>query len=138
MDAGQARFRRRGKPGEVVQADELPPTFEQLRRAGHITESDYVELSAMQAHFRSLPLAARRRGITLTEFRRLPIRRGHVGAPCRRPAGRKVTTGARGGDSGDPDEPPPALAGPSRPWRDVDEAVAERRRALDALSGGKP
>jgi hypothetical protein len=67
-------------------------------------------------------------------------RRGHVGGPGRRPAGRRVTTSARGSPDDDPHEQPPALAGPSprfsRPWRTVDEAVDARRRALDALTAG--
>jgi hypothetical protein len=75
----------------------------------------------------------------------------HIVAPVtQRPAGAarehraSPSASKRGGDSGDsdPSEPEPALAGPSprfsRPWRDVDEVVAERRRALDALTGGTP
>jgi hypothetical protein len=47
-----------------------------------------------------------------------------------------------GSDDPDPEPPPRPLAGPSprfsRPWRDVDEAVAERRRALAALAAQDP
>jgi hypothetical protein len=70
--------------------------------------------------------------------RRAP-RRGHVGAPCRRPAGRRATTSARGGDSGDSDsgdpEPGPG-SGRQLTSTDARRALVERMAALDALTAG--
>jgi hypothetical protein len=68
-----------------------------------------------------------------------PVCRPLIAARERRDSSRASRAGPSSSD--DPHEQPPALAGPSprfsRPWRSVDDAVAERRRALDALTGGR-
>jgi hypothetical protein len=44
--------RRRAKPGAVIEADELPPTLEQLRAAGLLSDREYAEHAEMEAAFR--------------------------------------------------------------------------------------
>jgi hypothetical protein len=140
------------KPNDWIYAgDEDPPTLEERREEGDLTDAEYVEARAAQDHFKTLAPERRRKGVTYDEMRRDPRFRARLGIYLRvgsgrapgcaarprgagRPKGRPRAQGrsySRGGDPGDDGESEPEHLGRARYRRDL-QRLLNRFGSLEA------